>query len=92
MEKLENSQKIQKEVFIDSLGNIKNDMNNDVDKIDIDKINELISNFKANEKFEKFEAGKYRHRRLLISEFPGVNINIYVTKISDLRNKTDWMY
>lgn len=88
-EKLENGQIIHKEVFIDSLGFIKNNINKDIDKIDIDKINKLTNNFLTDKKIEKFEAGKYLHKKLIRSNLPGENINIYISKVSDLRNETD---
>lgn len=88
-EKLQSGEIIQKEIFIDSLGNIKNNINKDILKIDVNKINKLIINFLTDEKIEKFEAGKYLHRKLMSSNLPGENINIYVSKLSDLKNEND---
>ncbi len=86
-EKLQNGEIVQKEIFIDSLGNIKNNINKEVVKIDSDKINNLITNFLTDDKIEKFEAGKYLHRKLINSTLPGENINIYISNLSDLKNE-----
>ena len=98
IKKLENGITEQKDIFIDTLAVVKNSMNKNTFEIDSEKFNESINEFLSNVKFEKHEADNYKNRELLISNLPGVNINIYITKLSDLKkvtktnNKTYYSY
>lgn len=88
-EKLENGETKQIDIFIDSLGIVKSNLNIEINKIDCYKLNQCISLFMFDENIEKFETGKYEHRQLLSSNLPGENINIYLSKVSDLKNQTE---
>ena len=98
IKKLENGITEQKDIFIDTLAVVKNSMNKNTFEIDSEKFNESINEFLSNVKFEKHEADNYKNRELLISNLPGENINIYITKLSDLKkvtktnNKTYYSY
>lgn len=96
--KLENGIKEQKDIFIDTLAKVKNSINKNTFEINSEKFNESIYDFLSNVKFEKHEADNYNNRELLISNLTGENINIYITKLSDLKkvtktnNKTYYSY
>ena len=98
IKKLENGITEQKDIFIDTLAVVKNSMNKTTFEIDSEKFNESINEFLSNVKFEKHEADNYKNRELLISNLTGDNINIYITKLSDLKkvtktnNKTYYSY
>jgi hypothetical protein len=95
--KLENGSKEQKDILIDTLGVVKNNINSETLKVNFEKFNESINAFLSSENFERHEADTYNRRILLTSELPGVNINIIITKLSDLNkititNKTYYSY
>jgi hypothetical protein len=92
--KLENGIEVRKDIFIDTLGVVKNNINSETFKIDAAKFNESINTFLSNENFERHEADTYNNRMIFTSSLPGVNINISITKLSDLKKitKTDKAY
>lgn len=86
--KLKDGTEEQKDIFIDSLGLVKNNINSTTFSINPKKITEVANNLLSNEKFEKFEADTYNNRALYKSTLVGENINIYITKLSDLKKET----
>lgn len=86
--KFKNGTEEQKDIFIDSLGLVKNNLNSATFSINSEKITKAADDLLSNEKFEKFEAGTYKNRSLYKSNLVGENINIYITKLSDLKKET----
>ncbi len=86
--KLESGIKENKYIFIDSLGLVKTNMNNLKFHVNKAEFNKSVIDLLNNEKFEKHEADTYENRAMLISNLSGENINIFISKISDLRKNT----
>lgn len=86
--KFKNGTEEQKDIFIDSLGLVKNNMNSATFSINSEKITTVADALLSNEKFERFEADTYKNRSLYKSNLVGENINIYITKLSDLKKET----
>ncbi len=78
-----------REIFIDTLGIVKNNQNNTVFKINFDSIEKSIQSFLEDRSIEKFKVNSYERPSLFIGEFPGESINISITKASDLRNEKE---